>query len=189
MKKILISAVACAAIAQAGAFIGFDGGYSMNSVAGNGSTQYSIYNGDYKDRFKADAWNVSLNFGAEGFVGGYFGARAFLEAMYSGGLASAYSHFDLTGNADIILNFVKSGAVGAFGGVGIGYSYWFGKNYGQGNAPLFARTGLTFGIGKNSRIDATLKLPIIGWYIHGDNKATKSVNQGFSVDLGYRYRF
>lgn len=189
MKKVLISAVACAAIAQAGMFVGFDGGYAMNGVAANGSTQYSFYNGDDSNRFKADAWNVSLNFGAEGFVNGFFGARAFLEAVYSGGLKSPLSHFDLTGNVDVIVNFVKSGAVGAFAGVGVGYSYWFGGNYGQGNAPLFARTGLTFGIGKNSRIDATLKLPIIGWYIHGNDKATKSVNQAFSVDLGYRYLF
>ncbi|MGX2982248.1 hypothetical protein [Helicobacter sp. 23-1045] len=185
MKKVLISAVACAAIANAGMFVGFDGGYAMNTEAGHNSTQYNIYNGDYQQRFDFDAWNVSLNFGAEGFVNNYFGARAFLEAVYSGGLTSPYSHFDLTGNADIIINFVSSGAVGAFAGLGVGYSYWWGGKYEQGNAPLFARTGLTFGIGKNSRIDATLKLPIIGWNLHG----AQGVNQPFSVNLGYRYRF
>ena len=187
MKKILISAVACAAIAQAGMFVGFDAGYSMNTVAGDGSTNYNIYNSNIKNRFDFDAWNVSLNFGAEGFVNGYFGARAFLEALYSGGLNSGLSHFDLSGNVDIIINFVSSGAVGILGGVGIGYSYWWGSNNGQGNAPLFGRTGLTFGIGNNYRIDATLKLPIMGWHIHGDDKL--AVNQPFSIDLGYRYRF
>lgn len=186
MKKILISAVACAAIAQAGMFVGFDGGYAMNTSAGDNSTDYAIYKSD-KNRFDANAWNVALNFGAEGFVNGYFGARAFIEALYSGGIDSALSHFDLTGNADIIVNFISSGAIGAFAGFGVGYSYWWGTNYGQGNAPLYARTGLTFGIGKNSRIDATLKLPIIGWYAHGDSKL--AINQPFSVQLGYKYRF
>lgn len=189
MKKILISAVACAAIAQAGMFVGFDAGYAMNTEAGNGATNYNIYNSDIKNRFDFDAWNVDLAFGAEGFVNGYFGARAFLEALYSGGITSASSHFDLTGNADIIVNFVKSGGIGAFAGVGIGYTYWWGGGVDSGIAPLYARTGLTFGIGKNSRIDATLKLPIIGWYVHGDKNVFKTVHQPFSVQLGYKYRF
>lgn len=190
MKKILISAVACAAIANAGMFVGFDVGYAMNTSAGDGGTKYGIYDSNIKNRFDANAWNVALNFGAEGFVNGYFGARAFIEALYSGGLDSIYSHFDLTGNADIILNFISSGGIGAFAGFGVGYSYWWGvKGSESGNAPLYARTGLTFGIGKNSRIDATLKLPIIGWYAHGDNKVLKTVHQPFSVQLGYKYRF
>ncbi len=190
MKKILISAVACAAIAQAGMFVGFDGGYAMNTAAGDNSVDYRIYKSD-KNRFDFDAWNVALNFGAEGFVNGYFGARAFIEALYSGGIGSNLSHFDLTGNADIIVNFVSNGGIGVFGGLGVGYSYWWGTGFKQGNAPLYARTGFTFGIGKNSRIDATLKLPIIGWYAHGDNGAIvgKSVNQPFSVQLGYKYIF
>lgn len=189
MKKILISAVACAAIAQAGMFVGFDGGYAMNTSAGNGGTKYGIYDSNIKNRFDANAWNVALNFGAEGFVNGYFGARAFIEALYSGRIDSPLSHFDLTGNADILVNFVSSGAVGVFAGFGVGYSYWWGTGFGGGNAPLYARTGLTFGIGKNSRIDATLKLPIIGWYAHGDDKIGKAVAQPFSVQLGYKYRF
>ena len=189
MKKILISAVACAAIAQAGMFVGFDGGYAMNTSAGNGGTKYGIYDSNIKNRFDANAWNVALNFGAEGFVNGYFGARAFIEALYSGGIDSPLSHFDLTGNADILVNFVSSGAVGVFAGFGVGYSYWWGTGFGGGNAPLYARTGLTFGIGKNSRIDATLKLPIIGWYAHGDDKIGKAVAQPFSVQLGYKYLF
>ncbi len=189
MKKIILSAIACAAIAQAGVFVGVDGGYAMNTSAGDGSTNYGIYDNNVKNRFDWDAWNVAINFGAEGFVNGYFGGRAFLEALYSGGLDSTLSHFDLTGNADIIINFVPSGAVGVFAGLGIGYSYWWGTNYGQGNAPFYARTGLTFGIGSNHRIDATLKLPIMGWYAHGDNKVLKVVNQSFSIQVGYKYRF
>lgn len=195
MKKIIISAVACAAIAQAGMFVGFDGGYAMNSFAGDGSTKYGIYyDGTLNKpknnaRFDANAWNVALNFGAEGFVNGYFGARAFIEALYSGGLDSAHSHFDLLGNADLIVNFVSNGGIGAFVGFGVGYSYWWGSGFGQGNAPLYARTGLTFGIGKNSRIDATLKIPVVGWYAHGDDKITKQVYQPFSIQLGYKYLF
>ncbi len=189
MKKILISAVACAAIAQAGMFVGFDGGYAMNTSAGDGGTKYGIYDSNIKGRFDANAWNVALNFGAEGFVNNYFGARAFIEALYSGGIDSNLSHFDLTGNADIIVNFVSNGGIGAFAGFGVGYSYWWGTGFGGGNAPLYARTGLTFGIGKNSRIDATLKLPIVGWYAHGDDKVFKTVHQPFSVQLGYKYRF
>ena len=76
MKKILISAVACAAIANAGMFVGFDVGYAMNTSAGDGGTKYNIYDSNIKSRFDFDAWNVSLNFGAEGFVNGYFGARS-----------------------------------------------------------------------------------------------------------------
>lgn len=195
MKKVLISAALCAAVAQAGMFVGFDAGYAMNTSAGDGKTNYGIYydgvskKPELKGRFDSNAWNLDIQFGAEGFVNNYFGARAFLEALYSGGLDSPLSHFDLTGNVDVMINFVPSGAVGVFGGIGVGYSYWWGSNFGQGNAPLFGRVGLTFGIGNNHRIDATIKLPIMGWYAHGDNKNLKWVNQAFSVQLGYKYRF
>ncbi|RDU65130.1 hypothetical protein [Helicobacter sp. MIT 14-3879] len=192
MKKILILAIACLTISQAKMFVGADGGYIMYGSASNGSTNSSIYDSKNKHRFDSDGWSVSLNFGAEGFVNNYFGARAFLEAFYSRGLNNSINIIDITGNADIIINFVNTGgfAFGAFGGLGVGYEYLFTNKFttGDGIAPFFGRVGLTFGLGNNSRIDATLKLPIMGWYIHGSD-SNKFVQSPLSFQLGYKYLF
>lgn len=193
MKKILISAVACLSISQASMFVGVDGGYTMFGSVSNGATNSTIYNENYKQRFDNDWWSLGLNFGAEGFVNNYFGARAFLEAVYSNSLIYNTSHnVDILGNADLMLNFLNTGgfSLGIFGGLGVGYSVVFDGDFSKGYAPLYGRTGVTMGLGNSARIDLTLKLPITAWTIHASNGVNKDIApSAFAFQAGFKYLF
>lgn len=188
MKKILLSTALCAALANAGAFVGFDGGYVFEGLNNSGGTNSTIYD---KNGLKgANAWNLGINFGAESFANNYFGARAFLELNYLNGLDyNKRKEIALSGNADILVNLIAgSGAsFGVFGGVGIGYAYSFTGNSDYGYAPLFGRVGATLEIAKNSRIDLTFKLPIMGWHAHGSGK--NFVASPMNIQVGYKYLF
>lgn len=193
MKKILISAVACLSISQASMFVGVDGGYTMYGTVGNGATNSTIYDENYKQRFDNDWWSLGLNFGAEGFVNNYFGARAFLEAIYSNSLDNTKHHsIDIAGNADLMLNFLNTGgfSLGVFGGLGVGYSILFGNNSNQGYIPLYGRTGITMGLGSSARIDLTLKLPITSWEIHNNEGVDRyHAPSPFAFQAGFKYLF
>lgn len=191
MKKFLALAVICCAMAQAKMFVGVDGGFTFDGSASNGKTNASIYNSN-DGRFDSHGWDVDIVFGAESFAGDYFGARAFLDLGYFSGLNHNRNSIDITGNADVMINFLKSGSFtwGVFGGLGIGYKYSFAYgnfDNGQGYAPFFGRTGMSFGIGGNSRIDLTVRLPIMGWKVHGNNGS--GVYAPLDFQVGYKFLF
>lgn len=186
MKKILISAVACLSISQASMFVGVDGGYTMLGGISNGHTNSSIYGND-KNRFNNDWWSIGLNFGAEGFVNNYFGARAFIEGVYSRKLPNENNNnIDIAGNADLMVNLLNTGgfSLGVFGGLGLGYSIAFGDTT-KGYAPFYGRTGITMGVSNNARIDLTLKLPITSFKIHG-YKNGERISSPFAFQAGFK---
>lgn len=181
MKKLLMIGLIGLAFAQAKTFVGFDGGYMLNGYADNGKlTNYDTY------RFskKSNNWTVGLNFGAEGFVNDYFGARAFLEALYARGINYSSNELGITGNVDIMINFIASGSfsLGIFGGAGLGYDIVFNDS---GSFPVYGRGGVSIGLGDSSRIDFTAKLPILGWKVHGN----KGTHAPISLLAGYKYLF
>ena len=182
ITKILISMAMLITLSNAEMFVGVDGGYDVHGVASSGYVDSSVYNGHYGSRM----WTLSLNFGGEGLVNNYFGFRAFLEAGYAHAIHGGLKFANLGVNADSIINFVNSGSFSFGMLLGLGANYEVNVSDGSGSFPLYGRTGFTFGIGPNSRIDLTLKLPIVGWYLNGNPKNT---NASLKFQLGYKVLF
>ena len=182
ITKILICMTMLFTLSEAKMFVGVDGGYDVHGVASSGYVGSSVYNGHYGSRL----WSLNLNFGGEGLVNNYFGFRAFLEAGYAQAIYGALKFANLGVNVDSLINFVSNGSF-SFGMIlGLGANYEVNVNNGDGSFPLYARTGFTFGIGPNSRIDLTLKLPMVGWYLNGNAKGT---NASLKFQLGYKVLF
>lgn len=180
MKKLLAMGLLSVAVAQAGVFVGVQGGYDVAAGnAGDSRTNAPLYDG----RTNNSGWSAGANVGYELDLG-YVGARAYLQFDYSRmNDVKYFSNYDIDLNVDGLFNFVNSDAfgMGLYAGLGIGYQLMvienpidsiFGTNLGNinvSNIPLFARVGLTFKILSFNRIDIGVKLPIVGWNIDGPN--------------------
>lgn len=203
MKKILavglISAALSTSLAQAGVFVGVQGGYDVaTGYASSGKTNAPIYDG----RTRNSGWSVGGNVGYELDLG-YFGARTYLQVDYSRFIdapgSDSFHAIDVDLNADALINFVNSDAfgLGLFAGIGVGYQWLNYKFEAAGltlaenninNVPLFARVGLTFKLLGNSRIDLGVKLPIVGWNVD-DRFIGGGIYSPLKVQASYKFLF
>ena len=210
MKKVLAIGLVSLALAQAKVFIGVQASYDWGASIGKTNTfNTPIWSGNV-----TDGWGVGANFGLEQDFG-YFGLREFLSFDYSSSFLDkatgfyGFDVFDLDLNLDALINFVKGDmfSMGMFLGAGVGYQYMsFFNNTGNnnkvkfsfGNLPLFARAGLTFGIGSHSRIDLGLKIPLIAFGLHkGSNGGAAAGGNGdeqyyyppLKIQLSYKFLF
>lgn len=168
MKKLLLAGALSVAVAQAGVFVGVQGGYDLGSGWTNsGKFDLPLYNGS-----KQDGYSVGANAGYEiGF--GVIGLRGYLQLDYSRYFNAAgndkFHNIDIDANVDALINFVNGGAfgMGVFLGVGAGYQISILDTETFGAIPLFARAGLTFSFAEHNRVDLGIKLPITGWNVSG----------------------
>ncbi|MWV61496.1 outer membrane beta-barrel protein [Helicobacter saguini] len=168
MKKFLAAGLLSVAVAQAGVFVGVQGGYDIGAGrTGSGKFDLPIYNG-----ITQGGWSVGANAGYE-LNFGLIGLRGYLQLDYSkfleGAGADKFHNIDIDLNVDALVNFINGGAfgMGVFVGVGAGYQYTILDTESVGAIPLFARAGLTFNILEHNRVDLGIKLPITGWNING----------------------
>ena len=206
MKKVLAIGLVSLALAQAKVFIGIQGSYDWGASIGKTNTfNTPIWSGNV-----TDGWGVGANFGLEQDFG-YFGLREFLSFDYSSSFLDkatgfyGFDVFDVDLNLDALINFVKGDmfSMGMFLGAGVGYQYMSffndtatGKTkFSFGNLPLFARAGLTFGIGSHSRIDLGVKIPLIAFGLHkGPNGGNNAANEQYyypplKIQLSYKFLF
>lgn len=192
MKKLLVIGALSVAVAQAGVFVGVQGGYDVAAgYADGGKTNAPLYDGRTRD----SGWSVGANAGYE-LGAGLFGARAYLQVDYSRWInADSWHNIDVDVNVDALFNFVDSDAfgIGLFAGVGVGYQHYTfsiaGVDFNTNNLPLFARVGLTFKLLGHSRIDVGAKLPIVGWNLDDRLIDTRTVYAPLKVQLAYRFLF
>ncbi|MWV61872.1 outer membrane beta-barrel protein [Helicobacter saguini] len=192
MKKLLAIGALSIAFAQAGVFVGVQGGYDVAAgYASGGKFNAPLYDG----RTNNSGWSVGANAGYELGLG-FFGVRGYLQFDYSQMLdVSRFHAFDVDFNVDALINFVNSDAfgLGLYAGIGIGYQrLMYDLNVVQinsNNLPLFARLGLTFKVLEHSRIDVGVKLPITGWNL--DNRITDefSIYSPLKAQISYKFLF
>lgn len=214
MKKILavglISFSLSVTLAQAKFFVGVQGGYDDGAFTiknGFVSDSYKQFAGDNNGR----GWNLGVDFGSEWFFGDYIGLRNFIGLGYgqSKFMNSNLDVYDINVNLDVMFNAYKANSlsigvfVGAGAGVNMTTSSFNIESLALGwNIPIYARTGLTFGIGEHHRIDLSASLPLLSYSFIGFQKnigadlATDLENAGIHgaynpirFTLGYRYIF
>ena len=206
MKKVLAIGLVSLALAQAKVFIGVQGSYDWGASIGRTNTfNTPIWSGNV-----TDGWGVGANLGLEQDFG-YFGLREFLSFDYSSSFLDkatgfyGFDVFDVDLNLDALINFVKGDvfSMGIFLGAGVGYQYMSLLNdtnsgkvkFSFGNLPIFARTGLTFGIGSHSRIDLGVKIPLIAFGLHkGQNGGNAAGDEQYyypplKIQLSYKFLF
>ncbi|WP_104763682.1 outer membrane beta-barrel protein [Helicobacter aurati] len=178
MKKLLalgvISFSLSASLAEARFFLGVEGGYSRGVA--------TFSNGFASDSYKnfidstLEGWNADIDIGGQWFFGERIGIRTFLGLGYGQAYVNSESLHDVNMNInfDFMADLIKGSSVsfGVFVGAGGGYSFTtqslglspliLGATF-----PIYARAGFSVGLGENSRIDITAKLPLLTYSVIG----------------------
>lgn len=185
MQKILALITICFSLIQAKMFIGIDGGYNIYGRSESGSVKSSVWSNT-----KPNGWYVGVNLGNEVFKNDYFGFRVFLDTGISRGISvKQFKVINAGLNTDALINFVvtQNFSLGIFVGAGAGYEYVsLGKITKFESLPVYGRIGLTTSIGESSRIDFTLRPPIVSYKF---NKNSRFVSSSLLLQVGYKFLF